>query len=316
MMFKLLLSLFLLQNCYGKTIEPTFVFKSKGFVNDFIIDKNKMYVANDEGSIEIFDLATQQLLDEIFIEPIYTAKQTWQNSKILSVDRHNGKTLIVSNDVGPYRNVWLHDGKTLKHIINPSHKASIKEARFLDDSKYIFGTLGYEISLYNSSDNYKSYSTQPEKSSFSDMVLSEDKKTMVSASESGQVVLSDTKTGKKIKEFKALNLDKVYQLSYKNGTVITAGQNRRVVVFPKNGKEYSIKSNFLVYNVALSPSGKIGIYSSNIDNDLQLFYTKNGKKSHILKGHYAIPTMIKFYDENSLFSAGYENKIFYWRIDK
>jgi len=176
MMFRLLLSLFLLQNCYGKTIVPTFVFKSKGFVNDFVIDGSKMYVANDEGSVEIFDLATQKLTNEIFVEPIFTTKQTWQNSKILSVDRHNGKTLIVSNDVGPYRNVWLHDGKTLKHIINPAHKTSIKEARFLDDSKYIFGTLGYEISLYHSSDNYKIYSTQPEQSSFSDMVLSEDKK--------------------------------------------------------------------------------------------------------------------------------------------
>ena len=82
------------------------------------------------------------------------------------------------------------------------------------------------------------------------------------------------------------------------------------------GDEYYLKSDFLVYSVGLSPSGKIGVYSSNTDNDLQLFYTKNGNKSHILKGHYAIPTTIKFYDEKSLFSAGYENKIFYWRIDK
>ena len=39
---------------------------------------------------------------------------------------------------------------------------------------------------------------------------------MVSSSESGQVVLSDLKSGNKIKEFTALNLDKVYQLDYKN----------------------------------------------------------------------------------------------------
>ena len=314
-MYKLLLVLFFIQNCYSQNIKPTFIFKSKGFVNDFVIDGSKMYVANDEGSVEIFDLATQKLLDEIFIKPIYTAKQTWQNSKILSVDRDNGKTLIVSNDVGPYRNVWLHDGQTLKHIINPSHKSSIKEARFIENDKYILGTLGYELSLYNLSDNYKSYTTQPEQSSFSDMVLSEDKKTMITASESGQVVLSDTQTGKILKKLKALNLDKVYQVAYRNGTVITAGQDRRIAVFPKNAKEYIIKSKFIVYSVALSPSGKIGIYSKNTENDLQLFNTVNGKKSHTLQGHYAIPTTIKFYDEKSLFSAGYENKIFYWRID-
>ena len=119
MMFKYLFLVLLLQNCYSETIAPTLIFKSKGFVNDFVIDGSKMYVANDEGSVEIFDLATQKLFDEIFIEPIYTAKQTWQNSKILSVDRKDGKTIIVSNDIGPYRNVWIHDGIKLKNIINP-----------------------------------------------------------------------------------------------------------------------------------------------------------------------------------------------------
>jgi len=315
-MYKLLLVLFLLQNCYTKDIKPTFIFKSKGFVNDFVIDGSKMYVANDEGSVEVFDLATQTLSDEIFIEPIFTAKQTWQNSKILSVDRYKGETLIVSNDVGPYRNVWLHDGITLQHIIKLEDKLSIKEARFLDSGKFLFGTLGYELSLYDTNDNYKQYSVQPEQSSFSDLILSDDKKTIASSSESGQVILSDTNTGKQLKRFKALNLDKVYQLAYKDGTIITAGQDRRVAVFPKNGKEYYLKSNFLVYSVGLSPSGNIGIYSSNTDNDLQLFNTRTRKKLHTLKGHYAIPTTIKFYDEKSLFSAGYENKIFYWRIDK
>ena len=48
-------------------------------------------------------------------------------------------------------------------------------------------------------DSYKQYTVQPEQSSFSDLVISEDKKTMVSASESGQVILSDTKTGVVIK---------------------------------------------------------------------------------------------------------------------
>lgn len=314
-MIKFLLVLLLLQNCYSKDIKPTFVLKSKGFVNDFVVDDTKIYVANDEGSVEVFDLLTQKLSDEIFIDPIYTAKKIWQNSKILSVDRYQGKTLIVSTDVGPYRNVWLHDGKILNHLIKPTDKLSIKEARFINENKYILGTLGYEISLFNTTDNYKTYTTQPEQSSFSDLVLSEDKKTIVTASESGQVVLSDSKTGKILKEFKPLNLDKIFQLDYQNDVVITAGQDRRVAVYNKNQKPFYIKSNFLVYSVALSPSGKLGLYSSDTDNSLQLFNTLNGKKLDILKGHYARPTMIKFVNEKSLFSAGYENKIFYWRID-
>ncbi len=138
---------------------------------------------------------------------------------------------------------------------------------------------------------------------------------MVTSSESGQVTLTDVQTGNILKKYKAINLDKVYQVAYKNGTTITAGQDRRVAVYPKEGKSYYIKSDFLVYAVGLSPSGKSGIYSSSEDSDLQLFDIKTGQKTDILVGHYAIPTTIKFYDEKSLLTAGYEDKIFYWRID-
>jgi len=153
-----------------------------------------------------------------------------------------------------------------------------------------------------------------EQSSFSDLAVSKDKTTMVTASESGQITISDVKTGKIIDQPKALNLDKVYQVDYKNGTIITAGQDRRVGIYPKNGKPYYLKSDFLVYSASLSPSGKIGIYSSSVNSDLQVFNTKTGKKLQKLVGHYAIPTTIKFFDEKGLFSAGYENKIFYWRL--
>jgi len=298
----------------AKDIEPTFILKSKGFVNDFVIDKTKLYVANDEGSVEVFDIVTKKLVDEIFIEPTLTKKQEWQNVRILSVDRHNDKTLIVSSTVNAFRNVWLHDGKDLKHIIKIKDKVSIKEARFISDDKFLFGTLGYEMILYNTNDSYNKYKVQMEQSSFSDLAVSKDKTTMVTASESGQITISDVKTGKIIDQPKALNLDKVYQVDYKNGTIITAGQDRRVGIYPKNGKPYYLKSDFLVYSASLSPSGKIGIYSSSVNSDLQVFNTKTSKKLQKLVGHYAIPTTIKFFDEKGLFSAGYENKIFYWRL--
>ncbi|MEA1915818.1 MAG: nitrate reductase, partial [Campylobacterota bacterium] len=173
----------------AKQIKPAFVFKSKGFVNDFVFDAGKIYVANDEGSVEIFDLSTRKRIDEIFIDPIFTTKQVWKNVKILSVDRYNGKTLMVSTSKGAYRNVWLHDGKKMKHIVKLDDKISIKEARFIEDGKFIFGTLSYEMILYNTSDNYNTYKSHIEQSSFSDLELSEDKKTMITASESGIITV-------------------------------------------------------------------------------------------------------------------------------
>ncbi|MEA2018570.1 MAG: hypothetical protein U9N59_08985 [Campylobacterota bacterium] len=169
--------------------------------------------------------------------------------------------------------------------------------------------------LYTASDSYNSYTSHLEQSSFSDLELSEDKKTMVTASESGRVIVSDVKTGQIIKKLPVLNLDKVYQLSYRNGNIITGGEDRKVGVYPKNGKPYFIKSEFLVYSVGLTPSGKIGVYSCDEHSTLQLFDVETGDKKDKLLRLYAIPTTLKFYDEKGLFAAGYENKIFYWRID-
>ncbi len=65
-MFKLLIYLIINTSLYTKIITPTFAITSKGFVNDFVIDNNKIYVANDEGSVEVFNLHTKELVDEIF----------------------------------------------------------------------------------------------------------------------------------------------------------------------------------------------------------------------------------------------------------
>ena len=310
------LTLFLLLTLplFSKEITPSFTLQSRGLVSDFVVDDYRLYVAHDEGSVEIFDIIEQKKVGEIFIMPNKTFTGDFVNAKILSVDRFEGKTLIVSSGENGYRNVWLHDGVKLKQLISTKKKLVVKKACFVDNENFVFGTLGYDITNYTLQDNYATFSKHIEESAFSDMVMSEDKKSMVTASESGQVMLLDAKSGETIKAFKPQNLDNIYKLAYKNGTIITAGQDRRVGVYPKEREPYYIKSNFLVYCVGLSPSGRVGVYSTNEQSDLQLFDVETGKKTHLLKGQENIPSTIKFLDEDGFFSAGYGNTIYYWYL--
>ena len=298
----------------SKELTPAFTMKSRGLVSDFVLDDFKLYVANDEGSVEIFDIQQRKKVDEIFIMANKTVTGDWVNAKILSVDRFEGKTLIVSSGENGYRNVWLHDGMNLKQLISSKKKLAVKEARFLDTKNFVFGTLGYDMISYTLNDNYATSHQHIEESAFSDLVMSEDKKSMVTASESGQVMLLESSSGKILEKFKPQNLDNIYKLAYKNGTIITAGQDRRVGVYPKGGTPYYLKSDFLVYAVGLSPSGKLGVYSSNEASDLQLFDVQTKKKLHLLKGQDSIPSTIKFFDEDGFFSAGYGNTIYYWYL--
>ena len=299
---------------FAKDIYPTFILSSKGFVNDFVYDNAKLYVANDIGSIEIFDLQKQERVDEIIIPKLYTTDGKEVNPNILSIDRYKNKILFVSTTLKGFRNVWLHDGKKLKLLINKEKKLAIKKAKFIDEENFMFGTLGHEIILYNTKDNYKTYTKHVEGSAFTDMTLSFDKQRVLTSSESGRVTLSEVKTGKVLEIFESQNVDNIYNISYENGNLITAGQDRRVGVYRKNEKPYYIKSEFMVYSVALNTQGSIGVYSSNEKSHLQLFDVKSGKKGDKLIGHYAAPSKIKFINNKELFSAGYENNIFYWNL--
>jgi WD40 repeat protein len=307
--------LLLLINSNAKDIKPIFTLETRALVYDFVLDGSKLYVSNAMGTIEIFDLFKQKKIDEIVLPPLYNVHGEMVTSKILSVDRLKGKTLFVSTTLNGYKDVWLHDGMNLKHIIKSKNKLNVREARFVDDKSFILGTVGHEMILYNMNDNYKAYRKHIEQSTFSDVELSVDKKTMVSSSESGRVTLTDVKTGEIINIYESQNVDNIYKVDFKNGNIITAGQDRRVGVYPKVGEAYYIKSDFLVYTAGLSPSGNIGIYSSGEENDLQVFNINSQEKTHRLIGHYSTPTTIKFASEYELFSAGDENRVFYWKIN-
>ena len=315
MITKYLLLFFVFINIIcAKDIKPAFILKSKGIVNDFVVDGSKLYAANDMGSIEIFDLHKQKLIDEIKLKPLKTNRGDFAYAQIISVDRYNNKTLFVSTTTKGYRNVWIHDGKVLKNIINPKKRLTVREARFIDENNFMLATVGYELALYNTTDNYPYYKNHLDYSAFTDIHLSHDKKTIASASERGEVIITDVKTGKLLKKLTSQNVDNVFSIAYTKGNTITGGRDRRVGVYQKDKEAYYIKSDFFVYSVSLTPSGEFGIYSSGFENHLQLFNLKTKQKTDRLIGHAAIPTTIKFINEKELFSSGYENEIFYWKL--
>lgn len=119
-----------------------------------------------------------------------------------------------------------------------------------------------------------------------------------------------------VSDEKSQNVDNVYHLAFANGVIITAGQDRRVGVYQEGKEDYHIKSDFLVYCVGISPSGRTGVYSSGEKSDLQLFDTKTKQKLDTLVGHKGILTQIKFINETELFSSARDHYVYYWKLHK
>jgi len=303
-----------LSHASAKDIRPITTIETSGIVSDFVEDNGYLYVATDAGVVDVIDLSQQQIIRQIVLEPLMTSTGSTVPARIHCVDRFNGKTLLVSTAINAYRNVWIDDKNGLKKVIDSDQHMMPKSAFFTPEGKMLFGSFGSDIILYDSEENSKLYNRHISESTMGGMVLSEDKKKMIISDESGEVRLIDINSSKVEQTFSSEHVDNIYRVAYANHIILTAGQDRRVGIYPEKGKAYHIKSNFLVYAVGLSPSGETGVYSSGFAHDLQLFKTKDGKKGDKLVGHYAIVNKILFVNETSIISAGDETRIFFWNL--
>lgn len=307
--------LLLLSGMHAKDIFPTFKLRSVGFVSDFVVDANKLYAANDMGTIDIFDLKSKKIINQIILPPVTTKMNKLIAPNILSVDYLNGKVLIVSVGKDSFRNVWIYENKELKKIIDERKKLTIKEARFLNDEQIIFGTLASEIILHDTKEQYNIYSTHISQSTMGDMHLNFDKTEIAIADESGEVKIIDAKSSKVKKIFSVQNVDNIFHVAFSNDVIVTAGQDRRMAVYQNTQEDYHIKSDFLVYCVGLSPNARTGVYTSGEENHLQLFNPKTKIQGNRLVGHNTPANQIKFVNEKELFTSEGRRDIFYWRLD-
>ena len=287
-----------------------------GYVSDFIVTKKNLYAASDLGVVTVFDLKTKKIVDTITLKPIITDLQEMQDQRLLSIDHHNGKLLLVSIGKNLFRNVWIYEKHQLRKIISEEAKLTIKEARFIDDEKIVLATFASEIILYDMAEKYHKYKHHISQSTLGDITLSEDKKHLLMADESGEARIVDIKNGQARKLLNTQNLDNVFHIAHANGVTLTAGQDRRVGVYRDNEPAYHIKSDFLVYCVGINPKGTIGIYSSDAKNRLQLFSIKTKQKLHRLKGHKRLVNQIKFVNEKELYSSENSPYIYYWKLDQ
>jgi len=313
-LFSLLVIGYLSLSLEAKNISPIYRLHATGVVSDFVIDADKLYVATDRGTVDIFDLRTHKIIEQIIIAPLTTVRGEVIPARIHSVDRLNGKTLLLSSGKNTFRNVWIYENHTLRQIVDETKELFIKEARFINDERIMLGTFGSEMILYDIAESFQVYKAQITQSAFGDMALGAYKK-MIMSDESGEVRVIDIESSKVEQVYTGQNLDNVYKVAYANGVIIAAGQDRRVAVYQEDMDSYYIKSDFLVYCVGISPSGKTGIYSSGVDSDLQLFNTKTKEKGDRLVGHFSTLNTITFINEKELFSSADEKDIFFWRID-
>jgi len=317
MLYKLLMVFFMFSLAWGDLLSPTHELEASGNVLDLVVQDGFLVAGTDGGTLEIYDEETLELKKSIFFEPIEDFMGNPMPSKVFSVDKINSheRYLALLQSPTSYRRLAIVQDGDIQYVIQESDGLMIKKAKFISSSKVLLGLLSNELILYDLEAKKSIYRFQLTQSHFSDFVLSKDKTIAASTDESGRVYLVDVARGSVLQTYQGGNVDNVYKLDMQGKRIITAGQDRRGIVYDINsGKFDRYDADFLIYACALSPSSNLGALAFTEQNDIVIFELNTGRKLHTLRGQKSTLNSIVFASEKKLYSGSDDKFIMQWRL--
>ncbi|MEA1914987.1 MAG: WD40 repeat domain-containing protein [Campylobacterota bacterium] len=306
---------------HAKDLAPTHVYQASGAVTDIVAQDSKIYIATDASCVDIFDLSTNEKINQIKVPQIKDFMGDVIDAKIYNVDAFKNNILLTAQAAKGFREVHLYSNGKMQTIIDINHKMFISKAKFVDENTIVFSLLSNEMYLYDIANKKIIWriDVHPDgeifNSKFSDFTLNDAHTKAVVADESGDLKIVDIKRGKVINVLANKNLDNVFKVDWKQDKIITAGQDGRCVVYDlKTSNAFFIKTHFLIYGAGLSPSGKWGAYSSDEENNVTVFKINTKSKKYKLTQNLMTLSAILFTNENEIFVTTDSNKFNYYKL--
>ena len=311
------LSVFLyLSNIFAKDLTPNYSLKTSGGVTDLVLKNENLYVATTDSSVDIFNINTKEKINSIKVPKIKDFMKDTIEARIYSIDVLENNLLFLSQGENGGRNIDIYEDGKLNKIIEDKDRLFIAYAKFIDENHIVYALLSNQIYLYNIKNKKVVNEVQISQSKFSNFKLNEDKSKIVVADESGSLTLLNTKDLNPIKRFDTLNLDNVFQVDMKKDIFITAGQDRRCAIYSLDERiSYYKEGSFLIYSVALSPSGKLAAFASDEENNVTIFNTTTKENLYKLTQNKTTLTNILFINENEIFVSSDDEKINYYKLN-
>jgi hypothetical protein len=316
MINKILLLIFIsLSFLNAKILSPTSSFEASGGVTDLVYIKGNLYISTIEGTADIFNKEKNKIIKSIKVEKIKDFMGDFIKPKIYSIDLFNNAILLTTQGDKGYSNIYEYKDDILIKLISINFKKLILRAKYIEENKIIFATLGNQVYLYDIKKNKIIWTTQISQSKFSHFKLNESKDKVLVADESGDLKLIKVSNGKVIKLFSNKNLDNVFQVDFKNNKIITAGQDMRTVIYNvTNNQSYYKKGNFLIYSAGLSPKGKLAGFAKYENNDVEIFHSEYKTNLYTLTENKMNISNILFLNEKELYISSDDEKINYYKL--
>ena len=297
-------------------LQPAYVYKTtKGLATDIVYVKNRLYVASDIGGVDIFNTKTKKEIKHLQLSKIKDFMGDDIDSKIFTIDMYKGVLLLLSQDNGGYSRIHFYENNSLHQVISQADKLNIIKAKFIDQENVLLALISNDIISYNIKTKKINWDTQASMSKFSNFALNNKRDEVAVADESGEVHIISVKNGKILKTLTGQNVDNLFSIDFKNNVVVTGGQDRRVGVYNlKHSDAYYKSAKFFVYGVGLSPSGGIGAYSCDMDNNVEIFNTQTRVILGKYKGTRKVVNSIYFVNEKEFFVVSNSVSVMYYKL--
>ncbi|EAH4571306.1 WD40 repeat domain-containing protein [Campylobacter lari] len=301
--------LILLMSIYALSYE----LKLDSNLNALKLADNSLLIGLDNGEIKQYFLKDKKMQKIIQLDKIKNFYEENLSPRIYSIDYLNGAILILSEGDFGSKKLYVYKNKQL--LSYDLANDGTKKALFLDDNTILLALLGSNIELFDLKTKSVVKNFTFSSSSLSDVVLNETKTQLVVGFESGELMLFDVKKWQKIKSYKNIHKDNIYQLDFKNTIIASCSTDRKLGIV-QNDQEKNIERDFLIYTCALNENGSIAAFGDNEKNIIELVNTKNLKTIKRFQNKDFLLEYLIFLNEHELISAGYEDKIIFWGIDE
>ncbi len=315
MMKLFLFSILFINILMASSVTPQKEIEMGGSVMDMKIVDDMLYVGTDEGTLEVYDLKAEKIVETVQLKKIHDFMGDLMNPKVYSVDIVGNKKLLLSEGEEGARELYINENNVTTKIISKKDKLTMQKAKFIDERYIFLGLLSNEVVLYDLKEKKSLYINQLSQSKFSDFALNEDKTEAIVCCESGINYLVDVKSGKTIKVVEGGNKDNVFKVDFKNSKVSAAGQDRIGAVYDlKNGGIKTFNAPFLIYATGLSADASLVAFAFGMDNEIAIFNLNTNSKVYDLKGQKSTLNSIIFYDKDTLYSGSDDKYIMKWSL--
>lgn len=301
------------------------VIHTGGILTHISVYKDMIFAGNAEGGIDIFTLSSHKArkLLTLKLPPIQDYFGNTHLPRVYDIATFDGQTLFILSEASQGKrqilSLHIHNPHTIHTLLQTS--TAPKRIIAYDNNKLVVGFLSNEIGLFDLQRAEFLYKIHPSLAGFSDMCVNAPY--IFSTDESGAVSVIGLASGELLKRLDTINKDNNYNIVSARDTILTAGVDKQMAIYTfatdsnhtftlQNAT--SIKSEFLIYAVGISPSGTLGAYSKNEQSDIGIIHLPTKRELLTLKGATSLANALIFYDERTLIVGSDDRYFTIWHI--